>query len=836
MIGKLSHRTAVVGLVLLGSFAACGAGEKEESWRSLSVNFNEMRGQIEVGGPYAGAEFHDSRPLPARISFYYPVANSIDLSTDYWRRGESRPLRFALKHDGRADSLGAAPWAYRYTPWWIEFQQHNPEYLCSIRYRFCRTLPVMVLQLELTNAKDRARSFELEGTLEWILRTCQTYAWMRPARVACALQNPAVPASGCTLVTAAWDAPETGSALVFVANAGALPAASAGVDSLHLSYQKKLRPGEEWRIVLLIGSCRHGEAEAVAARAFREWQDEATAFEEEAGRYAAGPLLQVPDAGLTETAMWSRAVMAANRHYLDGRIVPMPCPAEYNFFFTHDLLLTDLGAVFFDCERVRNDLLYVQSLARADSVLPHAYYWRDTGFQTEFCSTDNWNHLWFILLSASYLRHSGDTATMQLLAPMLTKSLRMMLENRGADDLMYAWQPDWWDIGHSWGARAYITILTVRALREYAFMGGQLGWPEAELTRHLELAERLQQQLGERLWDDEAGFLFNGLAGGATDRHYYAGSLLAAAWKLLDEERSARLMKTAAAELLDRCLGIRIAAPMDFDQYDELYEFLPGQVGAPGLYLNGGVWPHGIVWYGLGWLAAGQPDSAREVLKQYLTLEGIRHSPLGQPAFFEYRNADPASPRYGEIDKPTFLWTGGWFLHALYQLAGMRESEWNLSFDPGLPQEWRKLRYEVMLNGRRVEVAWRGEGRWFRQIKADGRPLHSAVIPASADASPLRRLVLERGEPHTPYLASANTAVESVELDSRNKSLRIKVPGFAGRTVELAIVSPWEPLQEASAGREISVTRHGRVREILLRARLKEGREEIDINFNKGRD
>ena len=109
-------------------------------------------------------------------------------------------------------------------------------------------------------------------------------------------------------------------------------------------------------------------------------------------------------------------------------------------------------------------------------------------------------------------------------------------------------------------------------------------------------------------------------------------------------------------------------------------------------------------------------------------------------------------------------------------------------------------------------------------------------MPSSAGASPLYKLVLERGEPHTPYLASANTAVESVELDSRNKSLRIKVPGFAGRTVELAIVSPWEPLQEASAGREISVTRHGRVREILLRARLKEGREEIDINFNKGRD
>ncbi|HOT97972.1 MAG TPA: hypothetical protein PLN61_10635 [bacterium] len=837
MISRTSRSLAAAWLLLMGLAASAGGGKPADPWETLAAAFSGKRGQVEVGGPFAGAEFHDSRPLPARISFYYPVANSIDLSTDYWRRGESRPLRFALTHDGRTDSLGAAPWAYRYTPYAIEFQQHNPDYRCTIRYRFCRTLPVLVLQLELTSNMDQARSFELVGTLQWILRTCQTYAWMRPARVACTLQDPTDTASGCSLAAAAYDAPETDSALVFIANAGALPAARSSRETLELHYRRVLQPGEAWSIILLLGSCRQSEAETVATRAVRDWRNEVTAYEAETGRYGtASPLLEMPDADLMQTAQWSRAVMAANRHYLDGRIVPMPCPAEYNFFFTHDLLLTDLGAVYFDCERVRNDLLYVQSLAKADSILPHAFYWRDTGFQTEFCSTDNWNHLWFILLTASYLRHSGDAFTVQRLAPMLEKSLRMMLENRGDDDLMYAWQPDWWDIGHSRGARAYITILTIRALREYAFMGGELGWPEAGLACGLELADRLRQRLGERLWDEQAGFLFNGLAGGATDRHYYAGSLLAAAWRLLDEERSARLMRTAATELLDRRLGIRIAAPMDFDQYNALYEFLPGEVGARGLYLNGGVWPHGIVWYALGWLAAAQPDSAREVLRHYLTLEGIGRSPLGQPAFFEYRNADPASPRYGEIDKPTFLWTGGWFLHALYQLAGMRENEWNLAFNPRLPQGWQKLRYEVMLNGRKVEVAWRGDGAWFRRIRADGQPLHTAVIPSAASVSPRRQLLLERGQPLLPYLAAATCVVTSARLDSRQRRLRIGVRGQAGQKAELAVVSPWEPLREAGAGLEGTVVRHGEVREIVLHAVLQQGEQEISLRFKGGRE
>lgn len=48
----------------------------------LEYFFDKKYGQVEVGGPYVGAEFHESRPLPLRISFYYPVANSIDVSTD----------------------------------------------------------------------------------------------------------------------------------------------------------------------------------------------------------------------------------------------------------------------------------------------------------------------------------------------------------------------------------------------------------------------------------------------------------------------------------------------------------------------------------------------------------------------------------------------------------------------------------------------------------------------------------------------------------------------------------------------------------------------------------
>ena len=57
---------------------------------SLTIKSVKEVGQIEIGSPYVGIEIHKSFPLLNRISFYYPVANSIDISTDYWKRENFR--------------------------------------------------------------------------------------------------------------------------------------------------------------------------------------------------------------------------------------------------------------------------------------------------------------------------------------------------------------------------------------------------------------------------------------------------------------------------------------------------------------------------------------------------------------------------------------------------------------------------------------------------------------------------------------------------------------------------------------------------------------------------
>ena len=129
------------------------------------ISFNGGYGQLEVGGRFAGIEFHKSRPIPSRISFYYPVANSLDLSTDYWKRYKSLPLNFVLKSGNQTDSLGKIPYPYTYTPYHASFRNVESNLQLNFSYDFCEDLPVVILKLNIKNISNKANDFELQSGL-----------------------------------------------------------------------------------------------------------------------------------------------------------------------------------------------------------------------------------------------------------------------------------------------------------------------------------------------------------------------------------------------------------------------------------------------------------------------------------------------------------------------------------------------------------------------------------------------------------------------------------------------------------------------------------------------
>lgn len=830
----------------------------------LTIESTKEVGQIEVGGPYVGIEIHKSFPLLNRVSFYYPVANSIDISEDYWKRENFRIMSIGLKV-GNSEKRFLKNQTYKVsqTPYSVSFSGNDLDSEIKIKYEFCKNEPAMMITYEITNTSDTEKDYEVYTRLETTLRTSHTYKTIDSAYTEYQENG--------SIIRVNYPFVETGNSQIFVINTGMEPSSFTtkkeigngfkNLDDWWLKnnsplpeqiipkeklsepvaayiYKKQLAPKASIKIIQIIGSSLISEAIEKTDYLSKNYQKEVDEYEDYILKEALDKnIIVTGNKDFDFTSRWAKAVLTTNAHYLNGKIVPMPAQAEYNFYFTHDALLTDLAAVNFDLDRVKYDLKYIISLADTNKVIPHAYYWKDTTYKTEFAGTENWNHFWFTLVCARYLRHSSDKEFLNQLYPYIEKSIETAMKNKGEDDLMWSFRPDWWDIGNNFGPRAYMTILAVRALREFNYLSTILNKENSKLKFYEELANRINKKLVNSLWDDKLNYLISYFEDGSKDTHIYMGSLLASHFNLLDADKNLKLITTARKNLLDEKLGIYTLFPMDLHLLIDYMKFAGNEAGDPYHYANGGIWPHGNSWYALSLISNGLNDDAYKFIKKTMTLNGIINSPNGQPALYEYRISDKNDPAiYGKIDKPQFLWAGGWYLYTLYNLFGLRENEWNISFSPFIPERMDSVQLTVTINGVPVLVNINGKGSILSSIKYDGREVPSTIVPKNING--LKNISLKFGETITPYLSSANALLFSPKYDRETKTLEFDLESFEGHLIKLQIVSPTAVqnvfINGNSIRSEITESKKNNVNEINLRHTSDLKRNHYSIKFKKG--
>jgi hypothetical protein len=827
----------------------------------LTIESTKEVGQIEVGSPYIGIEIHKSFPLLNRVSFYYPVANSIDISADYWKRENFRIMSFGMKvGDSSKRLLKNQIYKVSQTPYSVSFTGNDFDSEIKIKYEFCKNQPAMVITYEITNTSDTEKEYEIYTRLETTLRTSHTYKIIDSAYAEYEEDG--------AIIRTNFPFIETGNAQVFIMNAGLKPSSFTTkkemdnrftnlddwwmhtdeplpekiIPNEKLSepvaayiYKKRLAPKESVKIIQIVGSSLISEGNAKTDYLSKNYQNEVDNYEKYILKESLNENEIVTGSiDIDFTSRWSKAVLTTNAHYLNGQIVPMPAQAEYNFYFTHDALLTDLAAVNFDLDRVKNDLKFIISIANIDKTIPHAYYWKDSTYKTEFAGTENWNHFWFTLVCARYLRHSGDITFLNELYPFINQSIKTAMKNKGEDDLMWSFRPDWWDIGNNYGPRAYMTILAIRALREFNYVSTILQKDLSEIKFYDDLANRMNKKLVNTLWDSKLNYLINYYEDGKEDQHIYMGSLLASHFNLLDDVKNLKSISTAKEKLLDEKLGIYTLYPMDLHLLVDYMKFAGNEAGEPYHYANGGIWPHGNSWYALSLISNGLNDDAYEFIKKTMTLNGIINSPNGQPALYEYRISDKNNPAlYGKIDKPQFLWAGGWYFYTLYNLFGLRENEWNISFNTFIPQEMDSVKLTVTIKGTPVIVDITGEGSTLSSILFDGKEIPSVIVPS--DIKKLNKISLVSGNTKTPYLNSANTLVISPLYDLKTKSLEFELESFEGHLIELQIVSPTEVqnviINETKFSNGISESKKNNVFEIDIRHTSELKRNHYSIKF-----
>jgi len=848
-------KPAVVLACMIIICQGCTPKDNQRRHEQLKVSYSGDA-KIEVGGPFAGVEFHHSSFLAQRISFFYPVANSIDISSDYWTRDTTHIMAAGLKFGARdKEWLGYEQYDTELTPFAVKFHRQDSVKSIMVSYRFAKNKPAMIVCFEITNLTNRSEIVEFDTHLEASLRTCHSFnrkekAWTEFDPVT------------STIYINNID-PETQNNQLFVANAAEqpshfntngpldrylledsvswneneilIPEDNPSNPAVRFLYQRQLKPQEKLIVVHIIGSAPLEQGKEIVQYMLSNYQNEINLYEQSILNKAWNYLnLDLGDPELEHSARWARAILETNAHYLDGEIVPMPCPAEYNFYFTHDALVTDLSAVNFDVERVKRDLDYIIRHAREDTIIPHAYYWKDSLYVTEFADSDNWNNFWMVIASASYLRHSADTAFVQLLYPYLSKCLEVSLLTKQEDQLMWSYRPDWWDIGKNFGPRSYMTILAIKSIREFIYVSSVLGYNLNNMPRYQALADTIQKALIDHLWHDEMNYLMNYYEDRSLDEHYYIGSLLAAHYNILDERRQSLLIQSAKRYLLDENVGIYNAYPMDFANLIDYLKFAGNEAAAPYYYFNGGVWPQGNAWFALALIADDSKQDAYIFIKNTMSLAGIMNGPNGQPAMYEVRNANKYDQAvYGTVDKPQFLWAGAWYLYALYHLFGIREDHWNITLAPFMAENQSKYSFTLAVQGKNITVNVSGKGDIIKSIYFDGNKYSSIVLPHKYQIA--RDITIELGNPGYPYISSTNSVFLSSDYDQRMKIIRVYLKAFPGHNNVTRVMTPYRIKAVRSDGEDITKINTTKTNttytEITISSKHREAMKELYIEF-----
>ena len=113
-------------------------------------------------------------------------------------------------------------------------------------------------------------------------------------------------------------------------------------------YEEEVKPGDSLSIVQYIATCKLEEADFVDRRRATGWSKDIQAYAGMIKKKVYQEFaVSTGDAWVDSSVAWARGILAANAHYLDGAVVPMPCPAERDSQFRLALLRASADKVGF---------------------------------------------------------------------------------------------------------------------------------------------------------------------------------------------------------------------------------------------------------------------------------------------------------------------------------------------------------------------------------------------------------------------------------------------------------------------------------------------------------
>ncbi len=554
-----------------------------------------------------------------------------------------------------------------------------------------------------------------------------------------------------------------------------------------LCHEICLQPGEEVRIVYMLGITDEPASIGAVTRRYRDPAEVAHGFEvlgEDWAEYFAAFSAETPDADTTAMVkFWSPLQCRSTLHW--SRFVSGYETGLGRGIGTRDTAQDTLGIVHAAPDEVASRLARLWGVQFEDGHTWHQFLPLSgkggPGLAAERPSWPQWfsdDHLWLIIATCAYLKETGDYDYLARRVPYaqldtvdprsdgtdggkarrerddtiwghMMAALGFTLANRGPHGLPRSGFSDWDDtlnVDHGSGLAesVWCAMQLCRAVLDLAELSDRLGRIE-DAERFRDVQRETAQAVNSCAWDgswyarcfDDEGKLI-----GVSSELHHRINLIPQSWCVIGEvapHERAELAMAAAHEHLGTPYGPSLMWP----PYDGGDPRVNGtSTFPPGAKENGGIFCHAAAWSVVAAAQMGDGDRAYEYYRRLLPLSrsDVERSAV-EPYVYCQNICGPAHPSYGLGRNAWLTGAASWMYVAVTQwILGIRPTHEGLRIAPAIPSAWPGYSATRMFRGTRYDITVSRQGPGSRvSLTVDNLPVSGDVValplPGTAQVS-----------------------------------------------------------------------------------------------------
>jgi cellobiose phosphorylase len=526
-----------------------------------------------------------------------------------------------------------------------------------------------------------------------------------------------------------------------------------------LSHDLEIAPGEERRLVYVVGMTDHpvqiaGVVARYADRAEvdRAFDDLRADWAEYLGCFTVG----TPDPETSEMLnVWNQVQCRTTLNW--SRFVSGYETGLGRGMGTRDSAQDTLGTMHSLPAQARRTLTRTWALQFRDGHAWHQVFpltgEGGPGLAAEFPAWPQWfsdDHLWLVFATCAYLRETGDLAYLDDRVPWaeggddtiwthMLQAIEFTLANLGPHGLPRAGFADWDDtlnVDHGSGKAesvwcAMLFCRTVLDLADVCRHAGRASEAERLGDLHAEMARIVNAVAWDGAWYARA-FDDEGLPIGVAAEERHRINLNPQTWSVIGEV-APRDRAERALESVEQHLATPYGTALLWPPYDGGDERVRGtSTYPPGAKENGGIFCHANTWLVVAAAMLGRGDDAFEHYRRTLPLARTDADLFrAEPYVYSQNICGPAHPQFGMARNAWLTGTAAWsFVAATQWILGIRPAFDGLRIAPAIPASWPGFEARREFRGVMYEVRARREGPGNTvSLVVDGRPVAGSVVP-----------------------------------------------------------------------------------------------------------